>query len=77
MVGSDSSVGRSLEPIASKISQQLALKSYTENRSFDVPRKNWNIWVADVFPLLFAPTKIDVWDSRSMCTSFRRLKLLI
>ena len=77
MAGNISPTGGSFAPIISKTAQQSALKSYTENRSLGDPRKNWNIYVADVFPLLFEPTNIDVWGSRSMCTSFKRLKFLI
>ncbi len=54
--------------------QQSALKSNIRNRCWPGFKNKRNTWVAEVFPLLFAPTKMDSASSRSTRTFFRRRK---
>jgi len=53
-------------PIASKLFQQAELKSYRENLSFEPDANAYKACVADVFPLLFDPTKIEISEASSM-----------
>ena len=52
--------------MSSKSFQQAELKSYKENLSFDPEAKAEMTCVADVFPLLFDPTKIEMSEASSM-----------
>jgi hypothetical protein len=49
-----------------------AARTRVMDREWLVIQEVFKTWVADVLPLLFAPTKIDVGESSSTCTSLSR-----
>src|ERR1039458_7551055 len=53
-------------PSSSNSFHQAELKSYRENFSFDPETNAYITCVADVFPLLFDPTKIEMSEASSM-----------
>ena len=71
LLGASSSPGGVL-PTASISAHSAALKSKSSN-FFTSPRSiEYRPWTADVFPLLLAPTKIEISSSSSMTTSRSR-----